>query len=383
MYWIPVFQILERRGLQVLLANARQTKNVAGRKSDVQDCPWIQRLHTYGLLQGSFRPADAHCVVRTYLRYRDELVSARSTQCQHMQKALQQMNLQLTQVLSDVSGVSGLAIIGAILQGERDPVKLSRLVDRRVRATAAALQKALAGDYRAEHLFVLGQAFALYHTYEEKIQVCDQQIARALTQLPDQVDLSRQPLPARKAGRRPSLDRMAGQDMREALYRKTGVDLTAIEGIGALTSLVLFTEVGADVSRFPTEKHFCSWLGLCPDNRISGGKVLSSRTRRVVNRAADVLRMAATTLERSPSALGGFYRRMKARLGAAEAVTATAHKLARIIYRLIKHGEAYVRQGIEAYEKQFQTRKLRALKKAAKTMGFELIPTQTVPSGVS
>jgi transposase len=372
-YWIPVFQILERRGLQVLLANARQTKNVAGRKSDVQDCQWIQRLHTYGLLQGSFRPADAHCVVRTYLRYRDELVSARSTQCQHMQKALQQMNLQLTQVLSDVSGVSGLAIIGAILQGERDPVKLSRLVDRRVRATAAALQKALAGDYRAEHLFVLGQAFALYHTYEEKIQVCDQQIARALTQLPDQVDLSRQPLPARKAG----------QDMREALYRKTGVDLTAIEGIGALTSLVLFTEVGADVSRFPTEKHFCSWLGLCPDNRISGGKVLSSRTRRVVNRAADVLRMAATTLERSPSALGGFYRRMKARLGAAEAVTATAHKLARIIYRLIKHGEAYVRQGIEAYEAQFRNRKLRALQKTAKTMGFELVPSQTVPMGVS
>lgn len=382
-YWIPVFQILERRGLQVLLANARQTKNVAGRKSDVQDCQWIQRLHTYGLLQGSFRPADAYCVVRTYLRYRDELVSARSTQCQHMQKALQQMNLQLTQVLSDVSGVSGLAIIGAILQGERDPVKLSQLVDRRVRATSAAIQKALAGDYRAEHLFVLGQAFALYHTYEEKIQVCDQQIAHALTQLPDQVDLIRQPLPARKEGRKPYLDRMAGQDMREALYRKTGVDLTAIEGIGALTSLVLFTEVGADLSRFPTEKHFCSWLGLCPDNRISGGKVLSSRTRRVVNRASDALRMAATTLERSPSALGGFYRRMKARLGAAEAVTATAHKLARIIYRLIKHGEAYARQGIEAYEKQFQTRKLRALQKAAQTMGFELIPKQTVPSGVS
>ena len=382
-YWIPVFQILERRGLQVLLANARQTKNVAGRKSDVQDCQWIQRLHTFGLLQGSFRPADAYCVVRTYLRYRDELVSARSTQCQHMQKALQQMNLQLTQVLSDVSGVSGLAIIGAILEGERNPVRLSQLVNRRVRATPAAIQKALVGDYRLEHLFVLQQAFALYHTYEEKIQACDQQIVRAVTQLPDRVDLSRQPLPARKAGRKPYLDQMAGQDMREALYRKTGVDLTAIEGVGALTSLVLFTEVGADVSRFPTEKHFCSWLGLCPDNRISGGKVLSSRTRRVVNRATDALRMAATTLERSQSALGGFYRRMKARLGAAEGVTATAHKLARIIYRLIKHGEAYVRQGMEAYQKQFQARKLRALQKAAKTMGFEIVPTQTVPLGVS
>jgi transposase len=382
-YWIPVFQILERRGLQVLLANARQTKNVAGRKTDVQDCQWIQRLHTYGLLQGSFRPADAYCVVRTYLRYRDELVGARSTQCQHMQKALQQMNLQLTQVLSDVTGVSGLAIIGAILQGERDPVKLSQLVDRGVRATPAALQKALAGDYRPEHLFVLQQAFALYHTYEEKIQACDQEIVREVTQLPDRVDLSRQPLPARKKGRKAALDQMAGQDMREALYRKTGVDLTAIEGIGPLTSLVLFTEVGPDVRRFPTEKHFCSWLGLCPDNRISGGKVLSSRTRRVVNRATDALRMAATTLERSPSALGGYYRRMKARLGAAEGVTATAHKLARIIYRLIKHGEAYVRQGMEDYEAKFRARRLAALMKTAKTLGFELIQTQALPSGVS
>lgn len=382
-YWIPVFQILEGRGLKPVLVNARQTKNVAGRKSDVQDCQWIQRLHTYGLLQGSFRPADAYCVVRTYLRYRDELVSARSTQTQHMQKALQQMNLALTQVLSDVTGVSGLAILGAILQGERDPVKLSQLVDRRVRATPATLQKALVGDYRPEHLFVLQQAFDLYHTYEEKIQACDQEIVRALAQLPDRVDLKRQPLPKRKEGRQASQDRMAGQDMREALYRKTAMDLTAIEGIGSLTSLVVFTEVGPDVSRFATEKHFCSWLGLCPDNRISGGKVLSSRTRRVVNRASDALRMAATTLERSQSALGGFYRRMKARLGSAEAVTATAHKLARIIYRLIKYGEAYVRQGLQAYEKQFQSRRLRALQRTAKTMGFQLVPTQTLAAGVS
>src|SRR5215471_6712349 len=266
-YWIPVFQILERRGLKPVLANARQTKNVAGRKSDVLDCQWIQRLHTYGLLQGSFRPDDACCVVRTYLRYRDELVCARSTQCQHMQKALQQMNVQLTQVLSDVTGVSGLAIIGAILKGERDPAKLAQLVDRRVRAKPVAIRKALAGDYRAEHLFVLQQAFELYHTYEAKIQGCDEEIVRAMAKLPDRVDLRRQPLPARKEGRRPFLDRMAGQDMREVLYRKTGVDLTAIESIGALTSLVMFTEVGADLSRFSTEKHFCSWLGVCPDNR--------------------------------------------------------------------------------------------------------------------
>lgn len=382
-YWIAVFQILEKRGLQVILVNPRQTKNVAGRKTDVQDCQWIQRLHTYGLLQGSFRPADAYCVLRTYLRYRDELVGARSTQCQHMQKALHQMNVQLTQVLSDVSGVSGLAIIEAILNGQRDPVTLSGLVDRRVRATPAAIQKALKGDYRPEHLFVLQQAFDLYHTYDEKISACDQQIATAVIQLPDKVDLSRQPLPERKPGRNPRLDQMAGQDMRQELYRKTAVDLSAIEGIGMLTSLVLLTEVGPDVSRFPTEKHFCSWLGLCPDNRISGGRVLSSRTRRVINRASDALRMAASTLERSQTALGGFHRRMKARLGAAEAITATAHKLARIVYRLLKHGEAYVRQGIEAYEKKFHERKLAALRKTAKAFGFELTEKQILPQGVS
>jgi hypothetical protein len=383
-YWIPVFQILEARGFQVLLVNARQTKNVAGRKSDVLDCQWIQRLHTYGLLQASFRPADPYCVVRTYLRYRDELVCARSTQCQHMQKALQQMNLQLTQVLSDVTGVSGLAIIAAILQGERNPVKLSQLVDHRVRATPATIQMALIGDYRKEHLFVLQQAFALYHTYEEKIHACDQEIVLALATLPDQVDPVQKPLPPRKPGSsNPARDRMAGQDLRPELYRIMGVDLTAIEGIGVLTSLVLLTEVGPKLDCFPTEKHFCSWLGLCPDNRISGGKVLSSRTRRVIHRLADALRMSATTLERSQSALGGYYRRMKARLGAAEAVTATAHKLARILYRLIKHGEAYVRQGLEDYEKQFQARKLAALKRTAKTLGFELIQSQTLTSGVS
>lgn len=382
-YWIPVFQILEERGLAVILVNARQTKNVAGRKSDVQDCQWIQRLHTYGLLQGSFRPEDAYCVLRTYLRYRDELVSARSTQCQHMQKALQQMNVQLVQVLSDVMGVSGMAIIQAILEGERDPVKLANMVHRRVRATATQIQKALEGDYREEHLFVLRQAFSLYGTYEEKINACDEQIVRETATLSDKVDPQHKPLPPRKEGRPASKDKMQGQDMREVLYRKFGADLTAIEGIGVTTALVVLTEVGPDVSGFKTEKHFCSWLGLCPDNRISGGKVLSSHTRRVINRASDALRMAAVTLERSQSALGGFYRRMKGRLGAAEAITATAHKLARIIYRLIKHGEAYVRQGMEDYERKFRERKLHALRKTAISMGFNLIAKQELTSPVS
>jgi transposase len=382
-YWLALFQILERRGLEVILVNARQTKNVAGRKSDVLDCQWIQRLHTYGLLQGSFRPEDAYCVLRTYLRYRDELVSARSTQCQHMQKALLQMNLQLPQVLSDVTGVSGLAIIEAILQGQRDPAVLATLVHRNVRASAATIQAALKGDYREEHLFVLRQAYELYHTYETKINACDEQLVREIASLPAKVDPVLQPLPPRKPGRQPGLDKLAGVDLRPELYEKFGVDLTGIEGIGVLTGLVLLTEVGPNVSRFRTEKHFCSWLGLCPDNRISGGKVLSSRTRRVVNRATDALRLAASTLERSQSALGGFARRMKARLGAAEGITATAHKLARIIYRLVKHGETYVRQGLEDYEKKFQVRKVNALKKTAKIMGFELVQIQPLPIGVS
>jgi transposase len=382
-YWIPAFQILERRGFKVLLVNARQTKNVAGRKSDVQDCQWIQRLHTYGLLRASFRPGDAYCVLRTYLRYRDELIGARSTQCQHMQKALQQMNVLLHQVLSDVTGVSGLAIIQAILKGERDPVKLAALVDRRVRASQATIQKALAGDYRAEHLFELQTACELYHTYEEKIRACDEHIVRETARLPDQVDLSVKPLPDRKPGRPAAKDKMLGHDLREMACKKLGADLTAIEGIGVTTALVILTEVGPDLSRFPSEKHFASWLGLCPDNRISGGKVLSSRTRRVISRVADALRIGATSLERSPSAMGAFHRRMKAKLGAAEGVTATAHKLARTVYRLIKHGEAYVRQGVADYEKKYQERKLRALRKTATALGFELMEKQLVAQPVS
>jgi transposase len=376
-YWIPVFQLLERSGFEVLLVNARQTKNVAGRKSDVSDCQWIQRLHTYGLLGASFRPADPYCVVRSYLRYRDELVGARSTQTQHMQKALQQMNVQLMQVLSDINGLSGLAIIEAILNGERHPLKLAAMVDRRVKSTQSAIAKALIGDYRAEHLFQLKTAFELYHTYEAKITACDEELVRELDKLPDRVDVKLKPLPL-KTNRKP-----IDENFRRGLYLKLGVDLTAIEGVGALVALTTLTEVGPDLSRFKTEKHFTSWLGLCPDNRISGGKVLSCRTRRVVNRLSDALRLAATTLERSQSALGAYYRRMKAKLGAAEGVTATAHKLARIIYRMLKHGEEYVRQGMEDYEKKYHARKLEGLRRAAQSIGFQLIEKQIVAEPVS
>jgi len=305
------------------------------------------------------------------------LVAARSTQTQHMQKALQQMNVQLTQVLSDVSGQSGLAIIEAILQGERHPLKLAAMVDRRVKSTQDQIAKALIGDYRAEHLFQLKTAFELYHTYEAKISAADDELVRELGNLPDRVDIKLKPLPAK------SHPKAIDENLRTGLYLKLGVDLTAIEGIGALVALTTLTEVGPDLSRFKTEKHFTSWLGLCPDNRISGGKVLSCRTRRVVNRLSDALRLAATTLERSQTALGAYYRRMKAKLGGAEGVTATAHKLARILYRMLTHGDEYVRQGMEEYEKKHQARKLQALQKAAESIGLQLVEKQKVAEAVS
>jgi len=376
-YWIAILQVLERMGFKMLLVNAKQVKNVSGRKSDVLDCQWIQRLHAYGLLGGSFRPADPYCVVRSYLRYRDELVGARSTQIQHMQKALLQMNVQLSHVISDISGQSGLAIIGAIIAGERNPLVLAEKASRRIKSTQDTVAQALIGDYRSEHLFVLQAAYSLYMTYETKIAECDQAMIEELKKLPDRVDIQAKPLPPRTEGKK------IDQALRGGLYQKMGVDLTAIEGIGANVVLTMLTEVGPDLSAFKTEKHFTSWLGLCPDNRISGGKVLSSRTRRVVNRLSDALRLAATSLERSQSALGAYYRRMKARLGAAEGVTATAHKLARLIYRLVKHGEEYVRLGLAQYEQKNKNRKLRNLQGVAASLGLQLVPIQTQTEGVS
>jgi transposase len=294
-----------------------------------------------------------------------------------MQKALQQMNLQLSQVVSDVNGESGLAIIEAILKGERGPLKLAALANRRVKASTATIAKALVGDYRREHLFQLKSAFELYQVYQGKIDNCDQQLLEEMTHLPDRVDAKLKPLPAKPA------KKQIDESLRSILYQKLGVDLTAVEGFGGLVAMTALTEVGPDLTCFPTEKHFTSWLGLCPDNRISGGKVLSSRTRRVVNRLSDALRLAATTLERSQTALGSYYRRMKAKLGAAEGVTATAHKLARILYRLLKHGEAYVSQGLADYEKKHLERKLRNLTTAAASIGFQLVPKETFAQTVS
>lgn len=305
------------------------------------------------------------------------MIAARSVQIQHLQKALLQMNLQLSVVLSDLSGESGLAIIGAILQGERDPLTLAALAHRRVKSSREQIAKALVGDYRTEHLFVLQTACELFQTYENKIAACDEQLTAELARLPDRVDPVARPLPAKAKGKK------IEAALREARYRKLGVDLTAMEGVGATVALTVLTEVGPDLIAFPSEKHFCSWLGLCPDHRISGGKILSRRTRRVVHRLSDVLRLAATALEHSASALAVYYRRMKARLGAAEAVTATAHKLARVIYRLLQHGEEDVRPGLVEEEKKHQQRKLAHLQRTAATLGFELVERQPLAATVS
>jgi transposase len=280
-------------------------------------------------------------------------------------------------ILAADNGVSGQAIIEAILKGERNPLKLAGMVNRRVKATQTEMAKALVGDYRDEHLFQLRIAFELYHRYESKIAACDKVLTEELAKLPDRVKETASPLPPLSGNKR------LPEVLRQTLQAKLGVDLTAVEGFGPIVALTVLSEAGPDLSRFKTEKHFTFWLGLCPDNRISGGKVLSCRTRRVVNRLTDVLRLAATTLEHSPTALGAYHRRMKAKLGGAAGITATAHKLARILYALLTQGEAYVRQGLADYEQKHRERKLKQLQITADAMGFKLIQIQDVPQLVS
>jgi transposase len=282
-YWIPLFQILETSGLEVRLVNAHFVKTVPGRKSDVLDCQWLQKLHSYGLLSGSFRPDDQVCVFRSYIRQRDRLTKSASIHIQRMQKALTEMNVQLHRVVSDVTGVTGMAIIRAILTGERDPQQLASLKDPRAKRSTEEIAAALVGDYRAEHLFVLTQELNLYDTYQQQIQQCDQQIEQCLSEFDSQSD---EPLPPRPKGKKPSRN-APNFDLRSHLYRISGVDFTQIDGLEALTVQAIISEVGLDPTRFPTAKHFASWLGICPGSKISGGKVLSSRTRKVVNRAAN------------------------------------------------------------------------------------------------
>ena len=323
-YWLPVYEILTEEGLQVFLVNARHTKNLPGRKTDVQECQWLLQLHTFGLLNNSFRPPEEICVLRAYWRQRAEHVASASTCIQRMQKVLTEMNVQLANVISDISGLTGLAIIQAILAGERDRYKLADLANFRIQASREEIARSLEGNWRKELLFILQQELNLYQTYQQQIAECDTALAAHLQTLEDKVEPGSQP-PAAKANKRAGSNAPTSFDLRGELYRVSGTDLTQIDGINIMNAQTIIAEVGVDMSRFPSEAHFASFLGLCPDNQITGGKVLRRGTRHVENRAATAFRMAATSLWRSKTYLGAKFRRLRARLGAPKAITASKH----------------------------------------------------------
>ncbi len=369
-YWIPLFGVLEERGFQVMLVDPRRIKNVPGRKSDVVDYQWLQQLHTYGLLSGAFRPDEDIRRLRSYLRQRAMLVEYASHHVQHMQKVLTEMNVKLQHVISDITGKTGMEIIEAIMRGERNPRRLARLRDRRIKADEATIARSLRGHWRDEHLFQLAQAMELYRVYQGKIAECDREIEAQLAGFEDRSDGE----PPAPNGKRGNQKNAPGFDVQSQLYRMTGVDLTRIDGVDAYTALKVIGEIGTDMTKWPSAKHFASWLGLSPDNRITGGRVISSKTKASANRAAAALRLAANALHRSDSALGAFLRRKKTHLGAPKAITATAHKLARIIYSMLRYGQQYVDAGAEYYESQYRHRALRAAKQRAAQLGYQLVP---------
>lgn len=375
-YWMPVFEILEQHGLEVYLVNAQHTKNVPGRKSDVQECQWLLKLHAFGMLNNSFQPTDEIRIARTLWRQRGNLVAEASSAIQRMQKVLTEMNVQLSNVLSDISGVSGMKIIGAILEGGRDPWELAALVEPEVKAAPEDIAKSLEGNWREELLFVLRQQVELYQIYQEKIADCDLQLRKHLESLGSKLDLKTQPIGSRPKGKKNSKN-APSFDLRTELYRITGIDWAQINGIDVLTAQTVIAEAGADLSAFPSEKQFASWLGLCPTNEQSGGKILNRRTRKVVNRATVAFRNAALTLLRSQSYLGAQYRRLRTRLGAPKAITAMARKLACLFYRLIKHGQQYVDKGTEYYEARYREQQIRSLTQKAQKLGLQLVTPKT------
>jgi transposase len=373
-YWIPLYQVLEARGIEVFLVNARHYQNVPGRKTDVCDAAWLQFLHAVGLVQGSFRPAREICAFRTVLRHRSGMVQAASQQIQHMQKSLDQMNVQIHRVLSDITGVSGLAIVDAILAGERDGHLMAALCHERVRASEEAIVAALEGDYLPEHLFTLRQSLESYRHYQKLLAECDRQLRQLLEGLEIQADRQGPAPPPHK-----NMREAGDEELRQKYYRILGVDLTAVPSLNVGTVKVLIAEVGPDLSRFRSAGAFSSWLILCPNNSITGGRVRSSHTRDGSSRLGEALRMAAESLSRDKSYLGQFYRRMKARLGGGEeAITAAAHKLARIIYTLVKKRVAYDEGHFARIEQQNQERHRQRLVKQARMLGYTLVPVKTV-----
>jgi len=371
-YWMPVFRVLESRGLHPVLVNPRHVKYVPGRKTDVADCQWLRQLHTYGLLQGAFVPPQDVAVMRTLWRQRRSLVESCSRETLHMQKALTQMNLHLHVVLSDITGVSGMKILRAILAGQRDPLALARLAHPQVKSSRDEIAQALTGHYSDDLVFVLRQAIEAFDFFQSQLQRCDQQLAAYLERFHTKADPTG--LPPTSQYRRKNQPHF---DLRAEMYRITGVDLTRIDGIDASTAFSILSEIGFDVQAFPTEGQFVSWLGLCPNNTITGCRVKRTRTKQTANRCADALRVAAQSLWRSKSYLGAIHRRFRARLGPPEAITATAHKLARIVYRMLKFGEAYVDKGERHLEIQHRERDLKSLVKRAKQLGLLLLDPET------
>jgi transposase len=376
-YWIPVFQILERAGFEVCLVNARHCKNLPGRKTDVQDCQWLQYLHSVGLLRASFRPADEVCAIRSILRHRDSLVRGASRCVSLMHKALTQMNVQLHHVISDLTGVTGLAILEAILAGERDPHKLAALKDRRIKASRDTIAKSLCADWRTEHLFTLKQTFQLWKEHRSLVGDCDQEIASMLQLLETRREAGAPALGEPKTSHRKAQRNEPQWDARQECYRVLGVDLTAVPGFQAATALMMVCELGpCFADKFPVAKHFTSWLGLCPDNRITGGKVYSTHTRDVKSRVAEALRLAAQSLWRAKGYFGDLFRRWKARLGTAEAITAMAHKLARILWHLVKYKQPFDPGVFAKEEARMQQRKVARLQNLATALNYNLVPIQ-------
>lgn len=373
-YWIPLYEVLETAGLEVKLVNAREAKNLPGRKSDILDCQWIQQLHSYGLLKASFRPPKDIVALRSLVRHRDRLIIARSVHIQHMQKALHLMNLQLDNVLSDITGVTGLRILRALVAGERDLDTLASYRDLSCKSSAAVIGQSLEGNYQEEHVFQLKQSLELYDYHTTMIQECDREIERKYQEFPSRVDPEIKPLPPSKRKQKKPRKNQPTFDLRTQLYKMAGVDLTAIDGCNAATIQVVLSEIGRDMRPWRTSGHFTSWLGLCPHNDVSGGKVLKSRAKKTNNRANTALRLAAQALTHSNSWLGAYYRRQRARLGAPKAIIATAHKIARIIYFMLKYQREFVDLGADHYEAQYRKRQTQGLAKKAASLGFLLVP---------
>jgi transposase len=369
-YWIALFELLDARGFTVLLVNARHVKNVSGRKSDVLDCQWLQQLMTYGLLHGAFRPTDAICVLRSLWRQRAMMLRDQGRRVQHMQKALTQMNIQLANVITDIVGESGQKILRAIVAGERDGHTLAKLKHFRIRASNEEIAKSLQGNWRSEHLFALQQALASFDFIGTQLAQCEAAIELQLT------NLHAHDGEPTKIGKRGQTRNAPKFDLRSQLFKGCGVDLTRINGIEVSTALSVISEAGTDMSRFPSAGHFASWLGLCPGTRITGGKVMSGRTKRVANRAAQALRLAAAALRTSKSALGAYFRRMCSRMDKPKAITATAHKLARLIYTMLTKGQEYTDNGQDYFEERYRQRVLHNLAQKAKKLGMALVPTE-------